>query len=296
MDFEKLKTFYSVVKLGTVKAASDQLGLTVSGISRQISALEDELKHKLFERINQRLVLTRKGDLFFDSTKKILTELDSAIDLLHEDEESIKGPLKLATTQAIAALWIVDDITEFLHNHPETQLTIIAQDKEQDLSMREADVAIRGYIKGNNDLVQLPLIVNYMNLYATKEYLEKHGTPTNPEDLEHHHIIGYGDGIPHPHEKINWHLQYLPHNKKTFLNINSGAAILHAVENSIGIGSLSQVGAYFSTKPLVRVLPKLSGPKVEMMYIFPKSLTHSQKVIKLYEYILKKYKQIQFDQ
>ena len=156
--------------------------------------------------------------------------------------------------------------------------------------MEKFDVAIRPRVDDPLGLFDQRLITTQkMQLYASEEYVSKHGAPSSPEDLPHHKLLGYGEGVDYPYSEINWHLYLASIKINPTFNINSGPGILRAVENGIGIGPISNIGATISRVPLVPILPSIKGPLVSWYFIVDKTTANSEKVKLLYAHLQKRF-------
>src|ERR1700757_3072831 len=192
MDWDKLRVFHAVAEAGSFTHAGESLNLSQSAVSRQISALEESLSVPLFHRHARGLILTEQGELLFRTAREVFAKLSMAEGLISESKDRPKGPLKITSTVAFGSTWLTPRIKEFLDLYPEIQVTVVVDDSELDLSMREADVAIRMSPPRQPDLVQRHLMTVRNHAYASADYLKKYGTPQRPEDLDKHRIIIYG--------------------------------------------------------------------------------------------------------
>lgn len=294
LNIDKLRTFYLIVKQGSVKQAAEYQGMSISGLTRQIAALEEEIGHKLFRNVHQRLVLTPKGELLYERVGKILSEIDSAVKYLDEDDSEVNGNLTLSTTNSISVLWLMDDLADFLKAHPQLKLTVLGSDFAHDLSIREADVAIRPYISDLAGLCQDYLLTYRLNLYASESYIKQFGLPKNIQELEKHQLVGYTNNEQNNFCNFNWHLKLLKNKVKPYISINTGAGILRAVENGLGIGPISQQGEKNSRVPLVRVLPDIQGSDVDIYFSYPEDLMFSRRVLALKDYLQKRFQKQEF--
>ena len=135
--------FEVVARTGSLTVAARELHVTQSAVSRQISALEDDLGLKLFIRHARGLVLTEVGEQLFRTAHRMHWELQQVETQMSESQEIPTGPLVVTTTVGIGSTWLSSRIHEFLMLYPEIQIEIKLNDAELDLAMREADVAIR---------------------------------------------------------------------------------------------------------------------------------------------------------
>src|SRR5208282_6727665 len=127
--------------------------------------------------------------------------------MLTESKDRPRGPLKVTTTVAFGSAWLTPRMREFLDLHPEIEVSLVVDDDELDLSMREADVAIRMSPPRQPDLVQRHLMTIRYPAFASKEYLKKFGTPHKPEDLDKHRIIVYAIESRSTVRNVNWVLE-----------------------------------------------------------------------------------------
>ena len=195
MDWDKLRVFHAVAEAGSFTHAGESLNLSQSAVSRQISALEESLSVPLFHRHARGLILTEQGELLFRTAREVFAKLTMAEGLITESKDRPKGPLKITTTVAFGATWLTPRIREFLDHYPEIQVSLVIDDTELDLSMREADVAIRMSPPRQPDLIQRHLLSVPSHVYAAPEYIKKHGAPQKPEDLDEHRLIVYGEDV-----------------------------------------------------------------------------------------------------
>ena len=204
MDWDKLRVFHAVAEAGSFTHAGESLNLSQSAVSRQISALEESLSVPLFHRHARGLILTEQGELLFRTAREVFAKLSMAEGLISESKDRPKGPLKITTTVAFGSSWLTPRMREFLDLYPDIQVTLVIDDSELDLSMREADVAIRMSPPRQPDLIQRHLVSVPSHVYAAPDYIKKHGMPQQAEDLDKHRLIVYGEDARPPVQNVNW--------------------------------------------------------------------------------------------
>jgi DNA-binding transcriptional LysR family regulator len=290
MDWDKLRVFHAVAEAGSFTHAGESLNLSQSAVSRQISALEESLSVPLFHRHARGLILTEQGDLLYRTAREVFAKLAMTEAMLSESKDRPKGPLKVTTTVAFGTGWLVPRIREFLDLYPEIQLSIVVDDSELDLSMREADVAIRMSAPRQPDLVQRHLLTVRYHIYASPAYLKKSGVPQRAEDLERHRIIIYGTDARPPTRNTNWLIEAGGRDsadRRPILAVNNVQAIFRAVASGLGIGALPDYMAE-EAADLVRVLPDLAGPEVEAYFVYPEELRTSKRIAVFRDFLLRK--------
>jgi DNA-binding transcriptional LysR family regulator len=290
MDWDKLRVFHAVAEAGSFTHAGESLNLSQSAVSRQISALEESLSVPLFHRHARGLILTEQGELLFKTAREVFAKLAMAEGLISESKDRPKGPLKITTTVAFGSIWLTPRIREFLDLYPEIQVSLVVDDSELDLSMREADVAIRMSPPRQPDLIQRHLVSVQVHIYATNEYLQKFGTPQRPEDLEEHRIIIYGEDARPPVPGVNWLIEVgakSGQDRRPILTVNNTYGMLRAIKSGLGIAALPDFVAH-EDSGLIRVLPEVSGPPNEAYFVYPEELRTSKRISVFRDFLLRK--------
>jgi len=203
MDWDKLRVFHAVAEAGSFTHAGETLNLSQSAVSRQISALEEALQVPLFHRHARGLILTEQGESLNRTVREVFAKLAMTEALLTESKEKPAGRIKVTTTVGFGSAWLAPRLQGFLDMYPDVTMTLLLDDTDLDLAMREADVAIRMHPPKQPDLVQRHLMQIHWLVLAHPDYLAKHGTPTRPEELDDHKIILFGDYRP-PVADIDW--------------------------------------------------------------------------------------------
>ncbi|MCZ6606429.1 MAG: LysR family transcriptional regulator [Alphaproteobacteria bacterium] len=290
MDWDKLRVFHAVAEAGSFTRAGDSLNLSQSAVSRQISGLESSLKVPLFHRHARGLILTEQGEMLYRTAHEILAKVAIAEAQLSESTERPQGPLRITTTVAFGSVWLTSRIKDFLILYPDIDVTLVLADTELDLSMRQADVAIRMMPPRQPDLIQRHLMTMRYHVFAAPEYLKEHGMPKTPEDLDNHRIVVFGDDVRPPVPNLNWLLEAgtKPSRKRqAALKVNSTYAIFRAVQSGLGLGALPD---YMSRESgnLVEVLPELRGPTVDTFFVYAEELRHSKRIGVFRDYLVRR--------
>ena len=208
MDWDKLKVFHAAAEAGSFTHAGEQLGLSQSAVSRQVSALEQALSVSLFHRHARGLILTEQGELLYRTAHDVFMKLESARAKLTDSRERPNGDLSVTTTVGLGTHWLTPKLGEFIDLYPDIHISVITTDEELDLSMREADVAIRLRQPTQPDLIQRKLFSVHFHAYAAPEYLKRFGTPHSIEDLDNHRLLWLGGTtIPNYLQNRNWLLE-----------------------------------------------------------------------------------------
>jgi DNA-binding transcriptional LysR family regulator len=242
MDWDKLRVFHAAAEAGSFTHAGEQLGLSQSAVSRQVSALEAELAVSLFHRHARGLILTEQGELLRATAHEVFMKLEAARAKLTDSRERPNGELRVTTTPGIGVHWLTPRLGEFLDLYPEIRVTLITTEEELDLAMREADVAIRLRQPIQPDLIQRKLFSLHFHACASPEYLKRFGTPRSVDELDNHRLVILGGTAP-PwlQQSGNWllssgHSSGEP--RVPWLKINNVLGVLRACQRGIGIAML----------------------------------------------------------
>ena len=281
MDWDKLKIFHAVAEAGSFTSATVNLNLSQSAISRQIQSLEDDLNVKLFERHARGLTLTENGEYVFKTAHEVISKLKEVETSLGDQKKHPTGKLTITTVRSFGTHWLTPRIQEFMRLNPEIQVELIFDDKELDLSTRQADIGIFMRRPKQLNYIQKKLIdINY-HIYGSPKYLEKNGYPKSVNDLNNHKFISFGRGAPSPVFNPDWALKLGlkdgAKKRKTVMKVNSVYGLLLAVQSGVGLAALPD---YITVNQpnIVKVLPKIEGPITEAHFVYPQSLKNVARV------------------
>jgi len=296
MDWDKLKIFHAVAEAGNFTKATYILNLSQSAISRQIQSLEQELTTQLFERHARGLSLTENGEYLFKTAHEVISKLKDVESTLIDKKSKPSGKLTVTTVVSFGTTWLTPRIQEFMKLNPEIEIELIFDDKELDLSTRQADIAIWMRRPKQLNHIQKKLIdINY-HIYGSAKYLEQHGYPKNLSDLNKHKFISYGRGAPSPVFNPDWALKIGVKDdkkRKPIMKVNSVYGLLLAVQSGVGLAALPDY-ITASAQNIIRVLPKIEGPKTEAHFVYPQSLKNVARVIAFRNFLYSKISKWEF--
>ena len=241
LDWDKVRIFYTAAEAGSFTHAGDALGLSQSAVSRQVGALERDLSVPRFHRHARGLILTEQGEHLFRTAKEMMLKLEATRARLTDSRERPNGDLRVTTTLGLGANWLTPRLGEFLDLYPEVRLQLLLTDDELDLSMREADVAIRLRQPTQPDLIQRKIFSVHFHAYASPDYLKRFGTPRTHDDLDKHRIILLGGNVPAHFANRRWLLEISREAKNARvaqLTINNVLGLLRACQRGLGVAML----------------------------------------------------------
>ncbi|HYV87569.1 MAG TPA: LysR family transcriptional regulator [Candidatus Polarisedimenticolia bacterium] len=290
MDWDKLRIFHAVAEAGSFTHAGEALNLSQSAVSRQISALEESVSVPLFHRHARGLILTEQGELLYRTAHEVFAKLAMAEAQLSESKDRPKGQLKVTTTVALGSTWLTPRMGEFLEVYPDVTVDLLLDDRELDLSMREADVAIRMAPPRQPELIQRHLMTVHMHVYAAPTYIKRYGLPKSAEELDNHKVIVYGEETRPPVPDTNWLLRLGVKGegrRRPCLTVNNVYAIQRAAEAGLGLAALPEF-IVLGNSNLVRVLPEIEGPRIDAYFVYPEELRNSKRIQVFRDFLLRK--------
>src|ERR1700761_275728 len=298
MDWDKLRIFHAVASAGSFTHAGQMLTLSQSAVSRQISALEEEITTPLFQRHARGLTLTDEGEMLYSAVSDVLNRLAQAEEALKNVREAPRGTLKITASHGIGTYWLVPRLDDFLKEYPEVEVHLVMEDREIDLAQREADIAIRMRAPVQADLIQRKLFTVHYHMYASKTYLKSHPAPKSLDEIGDHTIIVYGETAGPEIRDINWLLEHFkktakPGSNGRIIRINNITGILQAVEAGLGIGVVPDYVAA-QHPALERVLPEVHAPGFDVHLVYADALRQSKRVAAFRDFAVKSSKDWQY--
>jgi DNA-binding transcriptional LysR family regulator len=280
MDWDKLRIFHAAASAGSFTHAADTLNLSQSAVSRQVSALELDLKVPLFHRHARGLVLTEQGEMLFKTSQDMFIKLEATKLKLTDSKTRPSGELKVTTTYGLGTRWLTPRLDEFFELYPDIRLNLILTNDELDLSMREADVGLRIRPPSQPDLIQRKLFTIHFHAYASNGYLQRYGTPRTAQDLDGHRLLAYGERGSTYMSDVSWLATSgrPAHDPRPFtMTHNNILALVKAVECGIGIAILPDY-LISEAAGLVRILPSETMPTLDTYFVYPQELKNVNRI------------------
>jgi DNA-binding transcriptional LysR family regulator len=290
LDWDKLRVFHAAAEAGSFTHAAETLRLSQSAISRQVSALEHDVGVPLFHRHARGLVLTEQGEILYRTAHDVLMKLENVKSRLSEAKDRPSGVLRVTTTVGLGAGWLTERAPEFLDLYPDIQLQLILANEELDLTMRQADCAIRLRQPQQPDLIQRRLFTVHFHLFASPSYVSKFGKPEKISDLKHHRIVTFGVPVPTHLSELNW-LEtvgdFESGNRVANLQINDILSIKRAVQRGAGIAMLPD---YIIDKDsgLIQLLPETEVPSFDTYFCYPDAMKNQAKLHVFRDFVISK--------
>lgn len=265
MRLNYLNTFCAFVENEyNMNKTAEVLGTSHLMVKKNLRNLENQLKRKLFYSKNLKLIPTEEGMRFYKELKPQLNLLNSIIDTVRSDENT----LKIATTQAFTSCWLPIFLNNLMKEYP--KISIDSLDKPEDLTQKNCDIFLgtKTDLPKKGSLHEKHLCDFHIMMFGNKKYLDSMGLPVSLEDLREHKIIGYSH-VPDyfTSDNPNYHLRLLEP-IKTSLTFCNSYNMLQAIEMGLGIGPISKESAMSSNEVLLPILPEIFKPQKIEVFAF----------------------------
>lgn len=238
-DFEAWAIFATVAETGSFTAAADMLSLSKASVSKAVSRLEAQLGTVLFHRTSRRISLSSAGRGLLDNAMRIRAEGEAAIEAARDEAQLLAGTVRLAAPMSFGLRSIGPLVATFMAAHPGVTIDLHLSDEHIDIVDRGFDLALRIAALPDSSLRVIRLRKVVRHIVAAPTYLDRHGRPQQPEDLNRHFGFIYSNLADPDH----WHLtgpdgRRVSVQPRAALRANNSDVMLPALINGLGIAIL----------------------------------------------------------
>lgn len=188
---DELLVLVSVIDSGSITAAAEKLGQTVSGVSRALTRLEKKLDTALVRRTTRRLQLTEEGEGFLQRARAILDAMEEAEESVTRKRRRPSGRLRVDAASPFMLHCIAPHMTAFSELYPEIRLELTSNERIVDLLEQKVDIAIRIGALQDSTLHARTLGSSKLRVVASPAYLAEHGEPKSADALHEHRLVGF---------------------------------------------------------------------------------------------------------
>ena len=181
--FDAMQMFVRVVEKGSFSAVAKELGIGQPAVSKQISALEDEVGTQLIHRTSRSMALTESGRDFYESALQILDDFEKATSRIGRGQTAPKGLLRVTVPPTFARLHMVSKLPSFFAAYPDIAVEMAASESPTTIVEDGFDLAIHSGDLPDSTLIAHRFAQTMTILVATPQYLTRHGAPESPDDL-----------------------------------------------------------------------------------------------------------------
>ena len=285
---ENLRTFVTVVDVGTITQAAEQLYIAKSAVSRRLAELETHLGVQLFHRTTRSMALTVEGHTFYERSRAILDEVLEAENEVKSAKQQLKGQFKIAAPLTFGLEHLSAPLNAFLTQHPDLELNLDFSDRQVDVVEEGFDLALRIGALPDSRLKARVLAPIKRVVCASPAYLAQQGEPHNLEQLSHHLLLRYSL-IPLRHVLFHRDEQGMdsPINMAERLSANNGTFLMQAAIAGQGVTFLPTFIVYKAIEAgqLKVLLPDYQWDQAQLYAVYPPTRHLSQRVRQLIDFL-----------
>jgi DNA-binding transcriptional LysR family regulator len=280
-DLNDIAVFVAVVDAGSFTLAAERLKVSRPAVSKQVSRLEESLGVRLLHRTTRRLSLTEAGQIFHERASRGLDDLAEARAEVAFLQQKPRGVLRINVPMSFGILHVAPLLPGFLRENPELSVEMDLSDRKLDVIEEGFDVSVRISDLPDSSLVARRLARCRHVIVAAPAYLERHGEPKTPADLQAHNVLGYSL----QHSALQWHF-LAPDGQPEQVTVsgrlqaNNSLALRESLLAGMGIARTPTflVGEDLRKNRLVAVLDDYRSPEVSIYLVYPQRRHLSPKV------------------
>jgi DNA-binding transcriptional LysR family regulator len=286
MDLNGANLFIRVVEAGSFTKAASELNLTTSGVSRGLARFEEALGVRLIQRTTRKLSLTAAGRSYFEQVRGALAIVAGANTVASEMGEEPRGVVRVTAPPALVG-HMLPFIAKFLQQYPKIRIELSSSQGLVDLVEHGLDLAVRVGRLRDSTLVARRVGHLVTALFASREYVKRHGQPRKPAELWRHNCVLFrSQGGRDTWRLSDGEREHLVEVSGS-LEVDEIPSLHQAVLAGVGIGSIS----FFSRarmEGLVRVLPRYTSADLPVSIVAPSKRLEPARVVLLRDFLAAK--------
>ncbi len=292
-DLNDTLIFVKVIEQGSFTAAAKSLGLPKTTVSRKVQELEERLGAQLLNRTTRKLGLTEAGAVYHEHSQRIARELDEAESAVGQLQSGPRGWLRFSAPYSMGITWIAPLLGEFHQRYPDVRIEMQLGNELVDLIATDTDVALRIGPLADSSLVARKLATIRTQVYASPEYLDRHGEPLHPNDLQYHRSLAM-QKHRRGGNRYAWVLTNGADTNEYAVNPIMVANDPAPLQGALLCGEGIVLGSDMAMKPLVergyvrRILAGWTGPELDVNAVFTRGRVLSPKVRAFVDFLVER--------
>ena len=282
MDWNLYRSFLAVMREGSLSAAARALGSTQPSMGRHMAALEAQLGAPLFVRATDGLKPTALAHALLAPAQAMASAVGHAARLASGEQAGQRCTLRLTASHIVGGEVLPDILARFRAAHPDVTLELVLTNRSEDLSQREADIAVRMTRPTQQALLAKRLGHVDIGLFAHRRYAQVHGLPSSLLELSAHTLIGPDQDTfaLRLGEQVG-----LPLRREMFqFRCDSDLAQIAALRAGLGIGGC-HLGIARRNPELLPVLPEALTFQLDMWLLMHEDLRRNRPAMALYRFL-----------
>jgi len=266
-----MQIFREVCRQGSFSGAADTLELANSAVSRQVTELEKWLGVKLLYRTTRTLSLTDDGRVYLEKIEEILASVHDLEQQASSSQQEVKGSLNITAPEFLGRYIFKPMLPQFLQRYPDVKVSMLLVDRLVDIVEEGFDLALRVAELGESNYITRRLDSMQLKVVASPDYLQKHGTPTTPDDLKDHNCLHDATA---PHNR-RWHFVGPDGDMRVSVDgnlvVNNAEMVVQMATESLGIAYLPDffLKEAIAQGILVQVLDQYTKEPYSISILYP---------------------------
>lgn len=282
LDWTLVRAFVAVARGGSLSAAARDLHSSQPTVGRQIQNLQDALGVILFLRRPKGMVLTDDGERLLPFALQMMDAAGRFSMAATGTDMQKSGTVRLTASVFVAHYVLPRLLVDLRQKEPLIQIELVPTDASENLLYRDADIALRMYRPSQLDIVARHLTDIEIGIFAAKSYLDRRGSPTNPNEMLTHDIVGYdrNDLIIRAMRQFGWDVSP----QDFSMRCDDQSTYWELVRAGCGIG-FGQATVAQSDSNLVRLFENLPIPSLPLWIAAPKAVRHTSRVAAVWDHL-----------
>ncbi|MCW7537128.1 LysR family transcriptional regulator [Aquabacterium sp. A7-Y] len=184
-----MRAFLRVAETGSFTKAADLLQTPKPTVTKLVQTLESHLHTKLLHRTTRRVTVTSEGAAYYERAARLITELDDIDTTMYNARACPGGRLRIEVPASVATLVVLPALPDFLERYPKIQVDMGVSDRPVDLIGDNVDCALRAGELTDPSMIARRIGEVQSIACASPVYLQKHGQPRHPSELEEQHTM-----------------------------------------------------------------------------------------------------------
>lgn len=268
MELDGIDVFAEVVDARSFSAAATRLGMPVSTVSAKVARLEQRLGVTLLHRTTRQLNLTQSGKAYYQRCVRALAEMSEAERELADQLQEPAGLLTISAAADLAQFKLIPVIDAYLERYPKTSIDLKVSNRRVDLVAEGIDLAIRSGELEDSALVVSRYADTRVGLWASRDYLDRHGWPDSILGLGAHRLVQ----MSRAEELLkiaDLRSEEIGTTDRSRLCCDDLQTVRAFIEQGAGIGVLPDFIGRYVERPLVQVLPDVVSDPISAYFVYP---------------------------
>ncbi len=292
-----IEFFAVLARAGSLSAAGRELGISTAAVSKHLVQMEGRVGVPLVNRTTRRMSLTAEGEVYREHARRIVGGLDELEQALGLAKSTPKGLLRVNATLGFGRAHVAPLVSRFAMRHPEIEVQLQLSVNPPPLTDDAFDICVRFGPPPESRLVARRLASNRRLLCAAPAYLQSHGTPRTPEELQRHRCITIRQGD----EAYGvWRLKKRGRGTAAQavkvrgpLSTNDGGIAVNWALEGHGILMRAEwdIDKHLRAGRLVEVLPQYDTPDADIHAVYPQAHQGTPRVRAFIDFLQKEFAQ-----